>query len=446
MLLSFTVKNYRSFATEATLDMQVPQFHTLRPREGKSWEDMILKRAGVFGPNASGKSNLIQAIDLLRDSVKYSISNESQVSELRDPHKLHKSESTNFITEYVYADVRYRWIIILNDAGITEESLEACPKRTWRAIFNRHGDDITFNSNVKIPLAARQNIEQFLNPQVTVFSAWLKVKTPGPFIGAATWWVDVLMPKLECNDFQRDARHIWSLDLAKDDSDWIEVLKAALQVADIGVQDVQLNEEQVPALVNSFRAGILETVEPNTPIGEQVLSEAQYHTKLPFLEFHHGDGIETFKLRENDESLGTREWIDRVIPAMYTLTHGCVLLVDELDSSLHPELLRAFIGYFGDPDINTTGAQLIFTTHDVTLLGKHHEEILKREEVWFTEKVNSRTELFALTEFNVRDQHNIEKRYLSGVFGAIPNVTSHQITRVLETLKMKNADKRGGRA
>ena len=131
---------------------------------------------------------------------------------------------------------------------------------------------------------------------------------------------------------------------------------------------------------------------------------------------------------------------------MYTLTHGCVLLVDELDSSLHPELLRAFIGYFGDPDINTTGAQLIFTTHDVTLLGKHHEEILKREEVWFTEKVNSRTELFALTEFNVRDQHNIEKRYLSGVFGAIPNVTSHQITRALETLKMKNADKRGGRA
>ena len=174
----------------------------------------------------------------------------------------------------MYADVRYRWIIILNDAGITEESLEACPKRTWRAIFNRHGDDITFNSNVKIPLAARQNIEQFLNPRVTVFSAWLKVKTPGPFIGAATWWVDVLMPKLECNDFQRDARHIWSLDLAKDDSDWIEVLKAALQVADIGVQDVQLNEEQVPALVNSFRAGILETVEPNTPIGEQVPSEA----------------------------------------------------------------------------------------------------------------------------------------------------------------------------
>lgn len=428
--------------------MQVPQFHTLRPRDGESWEEMILKRAGVFGPNASGKSNLIQAIDLLRGSVKYSISNESHVGALRDPHKLHQHESTSFITEYVCADVRYRWTIILNDAGITEESLEACPKRTWREIFSRHGDDIAFNSGAKIPLAARQNIEQFLNPKVTVFSAWLKVKTPGPFIGAASWWVDVLMPKLECNEFQRHTRHLWWLDLAKDDEGWIDVVKAALQVADVGVQDVQLNEEETTgpgSLLSKLRIEILESGEPRVHAVDQDSVESGSPSKKNFLEFHHGDGAETFKLRENNESLGTREWIDRVIPAMYALTRGCVLLVDELDSSLHPALLRAFISYFGDPDINTTGAQLIFTTHDVTLLGKHHDEVLKREEVWFTEKVNSRTELFALTEFNVRDQHNIEKRYLSGVFGAVPNITSHQIVRALEALKAKHTDKRDGR-
>ena len=119
----------------------------------------------------------------------------------------------------------------------------------------------------------------------------------------------------------------------------------------------------------------------------------------------------------------------------YALYHGALLIVDELDSSLHPTLLREFIHYFQDEEINTQGAQLIFTTHDLTLLGNHPTEALDRNEVWFVEKQQSISELIALSEFSSRDNHNIEKRYLQGVFGAVPITSSRGIAEALDGLR-----------
>ena len=109
MLLSFTVENYRSFAHETTLDMQSPKFQTLRPRENESWNDLVLKRAAIFGANASGKTNIIKPLGILRNAIASSIRNEDLVKSLYNPHKLYKDDPTTFITEYEYEDVRYRW-------------------------------------------------------------------------------------------------------------------------------------------------------------------------------------------------------------------------------------------------------------------------------------------------------------------------------------------------
>ena len=109
MLLSFTVENYRSFAHETTLDMQSPKFQTLRPRENESWNDLVLKRAAIFGANASGKTNIIKPLGILHKAIASSIRDEDLVKDLYDPHKLYKDDPTTFITEYEYEDVRYRW-------------------------------------------------------------------------------------------------------------------------------------------------------------------------------------------------------------------------------------------------------------------------------------------------------------------------------------------------
>lgn len=423
MLLSFTVENYRSFAHETTLDMQSPKFQTLRPRENESWNDLVLKRAAIFGANASGKTNIIKPLGILRNAIASSIRNEDLVKSLYNPHKLHKDDPTTFITEYEYKGIRYRWTLVLDKAGIVEESLQANAKRIWQLIFERERDTIVFGKGARIPNAAQENINQFLKPTALCFSAWLTIKNPGRFIGAVYWWKDKMLPPIHVSDPDREARHFWVMELASKNINWLKLLKLMMTTADVGITDVSVKEEALPEKTQVEISG-------NTPQGRFL---DKYRQR--YIEFHHEGESDGFVLKEEDESRGTQVWIDSIVPALYALYHGVLLIVDELDSSLHPTLLREFIHYFQDEEINTQGAQLIFTTYDLTLLGNHPTEALDRNEVWFVEKQQSISELIALSEFSSRDNHNIEKRYLQGVFGAVPITSSRGIAEALDALR-----------
>lgn len=433
MLLSFTVKNYRSFAHETTLDMQSPKFQTLRPRENESWNDLVLKRAAIFGANASGKTNIIKPLGILRKAITSSIRNENLVKNLYNPHKLYKDDPTTFITEYEYKDIRYRWTLVLDKAGIVEESLYANAKRIWRPIFERERDTIIFGKGAQIPIAAQENINQFLKPTALCFSAWRTIKNPGRFIGAVYWWRNKIRPPIHVSDSDREARHSWVMKLASKNLNWLELLKHMMTAADVGITDVSVKEEALPERLREILMDLEKAqteISGNTPQG-RFLDEYRQR----YIEFHHEGESDGFVLKEEDESRGTQVWIDSIFPALYALYHGALLIVDELDSSLHPTLLREFIHYFQDEEINTQGAQLIFTTHDLTLLGNHPTEALDRNEVWFVEKQQSISKLIALSEFSSRDNHNIEKRYLQGVFGAVPITSSRDIAEALDALR-----------
>ena len=433
MLLSFTIENYRSFAHEATLDMQSPKFQTLRPHEDESWNDLVLKRAAIFGANASGKTNIIKPLEILRNAIASSIRNEDLVKSLYNPHKLYKDDPTTFITEYEYEDVRYRWTLVLDKTGIVEESLYANAKRIWQLIFDRERDTIVFGKGARIPNAAQENINQFLKPTALCFSAWSTIKNAGRFIGAVYWWKDKMLPPIHISDPHRKARHSWVMELASKNINWLKLLKHMMTVADVGITDVSVKEEALPEILREALIDLEKTqaeISGNTPQGRFL---DIYRRR--YIEFHHEGESDGFVLKEEDESRGTQVWIDRIVPALYALYHGALLIVDELDSSLHPTLLREFIHYFQDEEINTKGAQLIFTTHDLTLLGNHPTEALDRNEVWFVEKQQSISELIALSEFSSRDNHNIEKRYLQGVFGAVPITSSQGIAEALNALR-----------
>ena len=434
MLLSFTVKNYRSFAHEATLDMQSPKFQTLRPRENESWNDLVLKRAAIFGANASGKTNIIKPLGILRNAIASSIRNEDLVKSLYNPHKLHKDDPTTFITEYEYEDVRYRWALVLDKTGIVEESLYANAKRIWQLIFERERDTIVFGSGAQIPNAAQENINQFLKPTALCFSAWLTIKNPGRFIGAVYWWKDKMLPPIHVSDPDREARHSWVMELASKNINWLKLLKLMMTTADVGITDVSVKEETLPEKLRQFHI-LINPEKTQVEISDTPPQGAPFDEYLQYIEFHHEGDSDGFILKEEDESRGTQVWIDNIVPALYALYHGALLIVDELDSSLHPTLLREFIHYFQDEKINTKGAQLIFTTHDLTLLGNHPTEALDRNEVWFVEKQQSISELIALSEYSPRDNHNIEKRYLQGVFGAVPITSSRGIAEALDALR-----------
>ena len=434
MLLSFTVKNYRSFAYEATLDMQSPKFQTLRPRENESWNDLVLKRAAIFGANASGKTNIIKPLGMLRNAIASSIRNEDLVKDLYNPHKFYKDDPTTFITEYEYEDVRYRWTLVLDKAGIVEESLYANAKRIWQLIFERERDTIVFGKGAQISIAAQENINQFLKPTTLCFSAWSTIKNPGRFIGAVYWWKDKMLPPINVSDPDREARHFWVMKLTSKNMNWLKLLKLMMTTADVGITDISVKEEALPEKLRQFHI-LINPEKTQVEISDTPPRGAPFDEYLQYIEFHHEGESDGFILKEEDESRGTQVWIDSIFPALYALYHGALLIIDELDSSLHPTLLREFIHYFQDEEINTQGAQLIFTTHDLTLLGNHPTEALDRNEVWFVEKQQSISELIALSEYSPRDNHNIEKRYLQGVFGAIPITSPRGIAEALDALR-----------
>ena len=433
MLLSFMVENYRSFAHKTTLDMQSPKFQTLRPRENESWNDLVLKRAAIFGANASGKTNIIKPLGMLRNAIASSIRNEELVKSLYDPHKLYKDDPTTFITEYEYKGIRYRWTLVLDKTGIVEESLQANAKRIWRPIFDRKRDTIVFGKGARIPIAAQENINQFLKPTALCFSAWSTIKNPGRFIGAVYWWKNKMRPPIHASDPDRKSRHYWVMKLASQNINWLKLLKLIMTAADVGITDVSVKKEE--ALPESFREFLIYLEKTQVEISGNPPQGTSFDEYLPYIEFHHEGESDGFVLKEEDESRGTQVWIDNIFLALYALYHGALLIVDELDSSLHPTLLREFIHYFQDEEINTQGAQLIFTTYDLTLLGNHPTEALDRNEVWFVEKQQSISELIALSEYSPRDNHNIEKRYLQGVFGAVPITSSRGIAEALDALR-----------
>jgi AAA15 family ATPase/GTPase len=140
----------------------------------------------------------------------------------------------------------------------------------------------------------------------------------------------------------------------------------------------------------------------------------------PELKFVHGRNESPFDLDE--ESAGTLSWLAMLPMILDALDEGLVVAVDEIDTSLHPLLTAQFVRLFHSPETNPNGAQLIFTTHDSSLLGTMiGDQLLDRDEIWFVEKSkDGASALYPLTDFKPREGHNIERRYLGGSYGAVP--------------------------
>lgn len=432
MLLSLAISNYRSFAEEAVLDMQRRSFTTQRPRKDETWKQHTTRRAAIFGANASGKSNLLRPLGLLGEAVKHSLTNSEVLEALHDPHLLHKDEATSFEIEYVANDVRYRWSLVLDALGIASESLDANDSVRFRKVFERKRNEISFGPAADIKQAAKQNIEQFMRPWALVFSAWSTVKSPGKHGEAVQWWSRVL--PLITGENDQYQRHQWLIKLAQRDPHWLSALKAVVRVADVGVRDIGIREEEVPKSVHNIHVVIQED---GTAELTQDLESEDIQEYLRYLLFEHSAGTHSFSLSEEEESKGTKTWMDLAIPALFALAVGGVLAVDEIDGSLHPLLVRQLVDFFDDPDLNTAGAQLLFSSHDISLIGRHPVEALERNEVWFVEKRDSRSELIALDEFPIRTAHNVEKRYLQGRYGAVPIAGNGELEKVLGQLRNK---------
>lgn len=209
-----------------------------------------------------------------------------------------------------------------------------------------------------------------------------------------------------------------------------QMLSQLIKYADIGIDGMDVRQaEGFPGLKDS-------------PIGPDDIPKEARNKKADNINwsfaydlfFHHKGSGDGFWLDSAHESEGTKAALAFFSVALRSLSSGATTVIDELDSSLHPTLLRDFVSLFADPSTNPRGAQLIFSTHDVTLMTRTSpmEEVLERDQVWFIEKDSEgASQLIAAMEYSPRANENLGRNYMNGVYVPLPNPSFHQLVAQL---------------
>lgn len=419
MLLSFRVANHRSIREETELSLVATELNEGTARETGARSEgrsvSVLPAVGIFGANASGKSNVLHALRFMRTAVLDSFADWGRRTGVpREPFALapEAREETSFFEVDLLLGrqrVRYTYGFELSDERVEAEWLHAYPSGRRQVWFDREADrpegeggEFRFpGSGLKghkdLIVSSTRSDALFLtvgatlnHPSLSAVHRWfvdnLWLVTPGADVPARTEWTRKKLTDRKAGAGLR------------------ERLGALLAAADLGIAGLTLDPES----------------------GEvQLLHRTADGTPRP-LDFW------------DQESLGTHAWFAFLGPLLHVLDQGGVLLVDELDSSLHPILAAEVIRLFHDHEANPRTAQLIFTTHDATLLGPSVvERPLDRDQVWIALKdATGESRLYPITAARkARRDDNLERRYLHGHYGGVPRLTSGEIARQIALIE-----------
>ncbi|MCL2465861.1 MAG: ATP-binding protein [Micrococcales bacterium] len=430
-LLRFAVQNHRSIRDRAELVLVSSALRTQRPADG-DWRAVTHQVAGIFGANASGKSAVLDALHYAQTAVGYSSQWLKEPKVPRAPFRLdtdHPHAPSTYEFDLVIDGVRNEYGFSVGPSGVVAEWLNDYPNGRRRLLFERSGDTYTFGRGLARPAkisGATTSRELFLSRAASMGHEGV-VAVHNAIISG----IDIV----RFGDHHRSHRLSAVIDALVDGSVTPEQINVLLQVADIGITTVQLREDQMPEQVRQAISRLEHAAKKEMDdldnAGLYLLTEPDVRRSLEF--YHRGqEGQEDQPLRINDESDGTIAWLSLAMPAVQALRDGTALAVDELDASLHPQLSAALIGMFTDQQINTRGAQLVFTTHDVQLLSPQSPTPLAAEEVWFTEKgLDGATSLFCLADFPHREADNMARRYSAGRYGAVPSVALSLVRSLL---------------
>ena len=426
-LLRFTFENHRSFRDEATLDLARSTLSTLRPPKGTTWVDHIHHVDGIYGANASGKTNVLDALHYMLGAIGSSATSWLEKPQFpRAPFALIPGQMTapaTFELEFIFSGKRYAYRFATDTDGVTEESLHVVSTR-WKQVFVRNADGRVKGLGGVSKVAQRElalsRAAQLGNTTVTpVWEALMR--------GFDLYHV---------GDGEVSARLDRIADQLQERALSLDVLVTLAQIADTGITDIEVEERAIPP---QFARLLAQMITPPTNAEQEDTpdsssDEAKHLSNFIARNLLFRHGTESGRLRHSDESTGTMAWLALGTAVVSALRHGRVLVVDELGASLHPQLSRLIVDWFDDPEINTTGAQLIFTSHDMTLLDAGRGDRDKREQVWFVEKgADGASELFNLADFPLQKGSNIVKQYLEGRFGGVPYTVPSLIHTLLNT-------------
>ncbi len=415
MFIEFSVTNFRSIRETQTLSLTASAAIKELQEQNSFSTDLaalprLLRSAVIYGPNAAGKSSFILAMAFMKDRVINS-AKESQYGEKIDTKpflfdQASQSQPSEFEVLFVADGVRYQYGFAVTKERVTREWLLAYPEGRAQRWFERQYDTSTrqenwyFGTHLKgrrqiwqeatrdnalfLSTAIQLNSEQ-LQPVFNWFASMLQIVGP-----------EGLEPGLTMSIFTTESSK--------------QKMMGFLAAADLSIADIKLERRKFSA----------DELPEDTPDRFKKSLDGKDIMKIMKIKFLHtvNNTEDTIELDMNEESQGTAKLFAFAGPWLDVLEKGTVLLVDELDNSLHPIIVRFLVSFFHNSETNQHNAQLIMATHDISLLDK---DLFRRDQIWFVEKDRSHaTRLYPLSDFSPRKGEALEKNYLHGRYGALP--------------------------
>jgi AAA15 family ATPase/GTPase len=424
MILELKIRNFLSFkdevtfSFEATSDDTLNEYYIAEPAPGVR----VLKMAMIYGANASGKSNLLHALNFIRSFVQ-NIPNERDKSTRFVPFKFDATNSKPGSFELIFfaEGVKHKYQLEIDNEKVLKENLYYYPGTQPASIFDRFFDEskqvsvVAFGPKIKISEQAKEVIQLKTLKNMSVMAAYAQVNLALPELNRpAEYLKNQIMPTIDpyTSLTKYSDRYIKS-------DDRIKMLALDfIKEADFNILDVSFEEE-----LENIPDDVLKMLE-NGPFSDdtkaKILKEGAIHVEKKIFEhcIIKGGKEELNKLPESLESQGTLRYYGLSAPFFNTIEKDAFLSIDEIGSALHPLLVMHFLREFLRKSKN---AQLIFTTHNLSLL--QEKEILRKDAIWFTEKgKDGATSLYSLADFNFRKELSFYNAYKQGKFGAIPNL------------------------
>jgi AAA15 family ATPase/GTPase len=444
MIIRFEVENFRSIREPVTL-LLTPgkeRQHAARLPRHPGTDERILPASAIYGPNASGKSNLIEAARMLQQLVV----NGSQPGQPihRQAFKLDPaaaSQPTRFNLDFIAPDEKaYRYSLSVTEKEVHHEELSEVRRTVERLIFRRERGEKRFDVSGLEGLAKDKERRAFFR-----FAAE-GTRPNQPFLHeAADRDIHELEPVLRWFSagliiIGPESRPITLEDLVMEHDSFRSFLRDRLRGADTGIHDIETEDRPLDE-VTEIPAALREKIRAELKENDTRLFRTGRGQVQRFLVRYRDGEIRACQLRAtrlladgssiafdaDDESDGTRRYMDLAL-AFYAVEEKDsrhVILVDELDRSLHPVLCRSALETFLSRCGEDTRSQLVITTHDVTLMT---QELFRRDELWLMEKdLSGASRLFSLGDFtDLRNDKELRRNYLQGRFGGIPVVSNHR--------------------
>lgn len=410
MLIEFSVKNFLSFKEKVTLSME-------KGNGDENLENVIshdnvdlLKTAAIYGANASGKSNLLKALTgsilMVRNSNWIPVGGKWNFIKPFLFDEVSKKRPSEFEFVFIANGIKYRYFFSADENKVYDEVLDAYYSQKPTNIFTRTKTNLyEFNNDKnKLESLSTNNTENklFLSTATT----WNYDKTKDAYL-----WFSSAIDTYDSFD------HIASKDLV-DYSNGEENLKEfalkLLRKADILIKDIIVDYEK-----NEIDSTMVDMLVPSLTRTDEKFKVKNVKIELEHEVMDERNHKHTYKLNFTEESSGTRVLFALAPFLKRAFETTKVIVVDELEKSMHPALVEFIVKLFHNKEINKANSQLIFTTHATNLLNL---DLLRRDQIWFTEKnpENGVSDLYPLDSFSVRKDENIQKGYVNGRYGAIP--------------------------